>query len=75
MGISSIGSAANTAAPQLRAAQPQAKTAADGDSPTVEALENAASKVAEKNNGGYTPKVTQVAKPEAAAHGRVNIVV
>jgi hypothetical protein len=63
MSVSAIGSAhAPTTAPIP--APPQATRAPDGDSPAVEAAESAASKQAEKANGGIAPK--------AAAPGGVN---
>jgi hypothetical protein len=40
---------------QGQAAVPQAPRAPDGDSPAVEALESAAAKAAEKQNGGFRP--------------------
>jgi hypothetical protein len=49
MNISGIGSST---------ASPMQKTAADGDSPAVEAAESQATKVAEQQHGGSAPKTT-----------------
>lgn len=63
MSISAISNhVAATIAPAQRAAP-------DGDSPAVEAAETAATKQAEKQNGGFEPKAQQ-----AVSSGRVNVV-
>ena len=43
----------------IAAVLPQAKPAADGDSPAVEAAESAATKRAETQGGGFAPKATE----------------
>ena len=59
MSVSSISSATTTPATQA--------TAPDGDSPAVEAAENRAAKLAEKQNGGFAPKATDAAVKSANA--------
>jgi hypothetical protein len=43
------------------------QTAPDGDSAAVEAAESRATKLAEKQNGGYAPKATDAATKSANA--------
>ena len=59
MSVSSVGSVS------IIPPTPSAGKAADGDSVAVEAAESAATKQAERSNGGFAPKAS-------ATNGRIN---